>query len=505
MPDKSPLTLPLLPNVENIDTSKVNLAGYRDPNHPEIANQLDELMDQRNKYMTALEDRYKNPNWFKIAAGFAKPQLGGFAASLGSAAEAAGDWQEQQRAVTPTIAKMKAENAAFNLNLGHQKIAQDILNDRLSKPGGLTSIDVAEIARHSPEIGKIAQEKFTNQGSTFGQLVQAIQAGNSMAEIKSKFPVEFVDANYAAAKSLVPGNTAQNQPGAVNPSAPMPNPNATNTGTRTPIPGIDVNSLSLDAYQRALQKYSEDQQAKYQDLTKNTITQANGGRNVYETTQQIHDIASSPVLSNVFARFEKGSPSDILGMLAEKQGFSSALAGMRDYIVSSDIKDKPGALTKLNQLGSLMGRLQTEMQNAVINPTDERTQAEFASLPNTKNTQDAFLRTIRYLGNEGLTKYEHQLALQRAKDDPRFDPNFFNTHPEYTGVLQNSSKRRDAIVNTPATQDRPSFMKGSIDEAAFKGNRKEKPTAETKSSTGSETPKRRFRKALDIIDEANKP
>lgn len=61
------------------------------------------------KGMKALQDRYDQPNWFKIAAGFAKPQLGGFAASLGSAADAYGDTVEQRRALEPALFKMRTE------------------------------------------------------------------------------------------------------------------------------------------------------------------------------------------------------------------------------------------------------------------------------------------------------------------------------------------------------------------------------------------------------------
>jgi len=129
MPDKSPLTLPTLPNVENIDSSKINLAGYYDKEHPEIANQIDQFMDERNKYINSLEERYKNPNWFKIAAGFAKPQLGGFLASLGSASEAAGEQLELQRAVAPTIAKMRAENSIFGSNLAQKNVQQQLFNE----------------------------------------------------------------------------------------------------------------------------------------------------------------------------------------------------------------------------------------------------------------------------------------------------------------------------------------------------------------------------------------
>jgi hypothetical protein len=74
----------------------------------------------------ALEKRYNEPNWFKVAAGFAKPQLGGFIASLGSAAEAAGETEEQRREQMLPVAQMKAEI------------------DRAAAAGHLSAADVAE-------------------------------------------------------------------------------------------------------------------------------------------------------------------------------------------------------------------------------------------------------------------------------------------------------------------------------------------------------------------------
>jgi hypothetical protein len=121
-----------------------------------------------------------------------------------------------------------------------------------------------------------------------------------------------------------------------------------------------------------------------------------------------------------------------------------------------------------------MGDLQNNMQNAVINPTNERTKAEIASMPNFRNSQDAFLRRIRYIGNEGLVKYENQHALERASKRKDFDPQFWTSSPEYSSVSKNASARRDAIIKTPATQDRPSWMRGSIDQVAFKDEKKEK-------------------------------
>ena len=91
--------------------------------------QLQELRDAQQKALEALEGRYAQPNWFKVAAGFAKPQLGGFLASLGSASEALGENVEQQRAQQLPIAQMRAQLAQTNLLLGTKAEAAQMAKD----------------------------------------------------------------------------------------------------------------------------------------------------------------------------------------------------------------------------------------------------------------------------------------------------------------------------------------------------------------------------------------
>jgi hypothetical protein len=79
---------------------------------------LQKINQSREDYARALEERYSKPNWWKVMAGFAKPQLGGFVASLGSAGEALGEYEAQRRMVAPTIARIRAEAAAQELGLG---------------------------------------------------------------------------------------------------------------------------------------------------------------------------------------------------------------------------------------------------------------------------------------------------------------------------------------------------------------------------------------------------
>jgi len=86
---------------------------------------LDSLKDAE----AALEARYANPNWFNVAAGFAKPQLGGFTASLGSAAQALGDWQEQQRANQIPLFNVRAQVGALQAQRKNREAAAQKLED----------------------------------------------------------------------------------------------------------------------------------------------------------------------------------------------------------------------------------------------------------------------------------------------------------------------------------------------------------------------------------------
>jgi len=104
------------------DLSKFNLYGTSDTD-------LQNLKDAQQDILKGLENRYAQPNWFKIAAGFAKPQLGGFMASLGSASEALGENVEQQRASAIPIAQMKSQIAQSNLLLDKRQRVNKMLSD----------------------------------------------------------------------------------------------------------------------------------------------------------------------------------------------------------------------------------------------------------------------------------------------------------------------------------------------------------------------------------------
>ena len=95
---------------------------------------MDEYQLALQQSLTALQNRYSQPNYWKIAAAFAKPQLGGFMASLGSANEVMGEKLEQQRAQEMPIAQLRAQLASSKVSMGQRKKAADIFSNALGVP-----------------------------------------------------------------------------------------------------------------------------------------------------------------------------------------------------------------------------------------------------------------------------------------------------------------------------------------------------------------------------------
>ena len=105
-----------------LDSSKINLYGAEPEDTEEYQKALQSSVD-------ALEQRYANPNWFNVAAGFLKPQLGGFGASLGSASQAVGENLEKQRESQLPLAQMRAQLAASKIAMGQKSTAAKEFSD----------------------------------------------------------------------------------------------------------------------------------------------------------------------------------------------------------------------------------------------------------------------------------------------------------------------------------------------------------------------------------------
>lgn len=111
-----------------LDPSNLNYYGANPEDVADYQKSLQESVE-------ALQARYANPNWFNVAAGFLKPQLGGFAASLGSAGQALGENLEKQRESMLPVAQMKAQLALSKIRMGQAKQAAGIAEGQTNEFG----------------------------------------------------------------------------------------------------------------------------------------------------------------------------------------------------------------------------------------------------------------------------------------------------------------------------------------------------------------------------------
>lgn len=140
----------------------VGTYGVTDPD-------LQALRDAQQASITALEERYKNPNWFNVAAGFFKPQLGGFTASLGSASQAMGENLEKQRESQIPLAKMRAELAMTGIGMGKDKAASEAFSKWKATHKPMDEATYSQIVGLAPNSSVAAAAKAAYEGERAGQ------------------------------------------------------------------------------------------------------------------------------------------------------------------------------------------------------------------------------------------------------------------------------------------------------------------------------------------------
>lgn len=123
----------------------------------------------------ALEQRYANPNWFNVAAGFFKPQLGGFAASLGSASQALGETVEKQRESQLPLAQMRAQLAASKITMGQGSAAAKAFADWKATGQPMNEATYAHITGLAPDSPAALAAKAAYEGERTGQTLKVSQ------------------------------------------------------------------------------------------------------------------------------------------------------------------------------------------------------------------------------------------------------------------------------------------------------------------------------------------
>ena len=131
-----------------IDYKTLNTAGVGTV--PRVTNAMGEAQLGIDELSRALENRFAQPNWLKVSAAFAKPQLGGFGASFGSAMDELGKQEEARRSIMPTVARMRAEIGAGQVPFTQGLTQQQLFAQFEKKPTPELGLQILNFGSDTP-------------------------------------------------------------------------------------------------------------------------------------------------------------------------------------------------------------------------------------------------------------------------------------------------------------------------------------------------------------------
>lgn len=431
---------------------------------------LQRIRDVTDKGIADLEKRYQNPNWFKVAAGFAKPQLGGFLASLGSASEAMGENVEQERENILPITNLKIQRELANTLLG-QKIKQTDMFKAWQASGQpmdeRTYTAIASLGNDT-EIAKAAKQ-FWDQASG------RVQTTGKAEELASNYPK--LDSLFKDFISASADPTAD--PAKVKATTDAYYKNLDNGRP----PQIDANtwaSMSRTDKQDAIAKYVDQQQKTGMTIEERFRTEHDQAIPRLQTMENIRNLALGKGLSDATLKDENGKEikvngqqqmQRILGMFGGDNPFEIVAKAAADGKLGDMFKNldnyvrqglmTPQARAKFEELAKLLAAQQVQLRNGAVNPTDAYTQLQNASQPGVYNSQQALVGILDLMAHgerNNIDKYRYIV-------DSKVDARHLGSNEEYYRRQGEYAREHNRIAIGKPSYDSPTFYNpyGKVD------------------------------------------
>jgi len=390
------------------DWAKVNPAGQE---IPRIAQALNETDDATEKYAQALRDRYAQPNWFKIAGAFAKPQLGGFMASLGSAADVVGEQVEQQRAIEPTIYRMRSEIAAKKAGLTQRSEADSMLESfRKSNPGKPYPPElIAQVEKLAPGSSQASAAKLSQEatGKAITNAAAAVKAESENPMIDTMRLVLGGKEKTPEEVQALQGQITANRPPQISPE--------------------EWAVLPIEQKMARQAQYAKDQALMGLDETQKSAVLAKGAFDTLPMLHTIRDLAmgtgikgGQEEMAKALNYFGGNSPFDAVARAAaDGKIVNGKLEGFDKYARQTNMS--PEVRDNFQKLVKLLADYQVRAVNASVNPTDAYSALKQQGSPNIGNSQKSLVTLTDLLGHaekHSLNRYTQTMnvpALQRIE------------------------------------------------------------------------------------------
>lgn len=440
-----------------VDISKANFYNQS----PEEQEKLLSSLEDSQK---ALEQRYANPNWYNIAAAFAKPQLGGFMASLGSANQVMGDYQEKQRANELTVAQQRAQIALMKNQMSQTAKGAALAKEGVNNPGKTTPASVADISNYSPTYGATAQGQLTNEDIQRSALLNQRASGMSEAELKAKngdtfnslFPkgmpalpnipgAATLDTKENSENSKVPPESGMTQ--AEWDSKPLSFRNAFIAGLAESNKNVAVGSM---------QNYQKAAESALPNLIR---------------YQGMRELATSPGMASVFNILGGNDVISLGGKALDEGRLTDRLANIQELLTQANITD-PDLRRRAAELVKLVNENKSNIPDSSGRTTDQATALRGAANPSMKNPQTAFVALTDALAHtEAKNRDLFALAKSKKADGSGYNASNLVNEPAYKDFTKNfANEHSNILLNSPKDKT-PSFY--------FSSKEPEKPTQNT--------------------------
>lgn len=429
------------------DISKVNPTDVRQE-------QLADLQDTLEGQIKALEMRYKDPNWFKVSAGFLKPQLGGFGASLGSAFDAMGENVEKQREAELPLAQMRTQLAQTNILVGQNKTQSEEFEAWRASGKPMDATTYSRIVSLNPDsqVAKAAEKFYEGAKS-------AIDIRRDIVTAEGKDPLMNLHSALFSSQGKTPDQLAQIQKQIDETRPPQIEPQIWATMPRY------AKMEAQESYAKAQSEIGLSEEEKSRNQAKSAYDRLPLLRNIREIAlgagiPETKDATGKTVsgaeqMAGLLNYFGGNSPIDVVARAAADGKFGDLLAGIDTYARQSGMS--PEARDSFQKLVKLLAENQVSLRGSTLNPTDAFTSMQSMSSPNIGNSQKALVTLVDLIGHSEKHAQERHNYMVNSGVPARqlqLDSKFKQLETEYANTHRN-------IATSDPTRAAPSWYNPS--------------------------------------------
>lgn len=451
LPDQNVVAETAIGKLQNAATERLGALPQLNPADPlgRRPNQYAEYEQMYKDIHDKLEQRYAKPNWFDIAAGFAKPQLGGFIASLGSANEAMAKNIEQQRAQQMPLAALRLEMVK-NRQLQNQAVdAKEIYENAMRDYGFVPEKEFGDITSLVTKDHPIAQGASENREGRYKEIESQRATASTQVELQQ-----------AVAKNpYLVVNTPLFKAGAQTPEEAK-KLNILLENARPP--GYDKTawaSMGIQQKQDEVARYADAQMK--QNMTEETASlhDAKGAVERLKTLRTVRELATDPDMAPVFSVLNNADAFSLFKRITDQVGgnLGAVMEGLKNAIRAQYTNENDPTQVKRQKADLLfksIAQMAIQNRNNALNPTDAYQTLVDQATPGLDNSQKGFVSIVDQMGlREQQLVDEHNLRINSdipAKQifDENKNPNLRALRKQYKEEASELAKT-DAYTRTP--------------------------------------------------------